>query len=62
MCLRCYKDFTTAQIDTIEILLTAPLYRMGHYGGNRLFSQMRSEDYPILSELYDYIEIEYREF
>ena len=26
------------------------------------FSQMRSEDYPILSELYDYIEIEYLNF
>ena len=26
------------------------------------FSQMKSEDYPILSELYDYIEIEYLNF
>ena len=59
--LRCYKDFTTAQIDTIEILLMR-LYTEWGITEETDFSQMRSEDYPILSELYDYIEIEYLNF
>ena len=59
--LRCYKDFTTAQIDTIEILLMR-LYTEWGITEKTDFSQMKSEDYPILSELYDYIEIEYLNF
>ena len=59
--LRCYKDFTTAQIDTIEILLMR-LYTEWGITEETDFSQMKSEDYPILSELYDYIEIEYLNF
>ena len=59
--LRCYKDFTTAQIDTIEILLMR-LYTEWGITEETDFSLMKSEDYPILSELYDYIEIEYLNF
>ena len=59
--LRCYKDFTTAQIDTIEILLMR-LYTEWGITEETDFSQMKSADYPILSELYDYIEIEYLNF
>lgn len=59
--LRCYKDFTTAQIDTIEILLMR-LYTEWGITEETDFSQMKSEDYPILSEFYDYIEIEYLNF
>ena len=55
---RTYKDFTTAQIDTIEIMLTK-LYTEWGITEDTDFSQMRPEDYPILSELYDFIEIEY---
>ena len=58
---RTYKDFTTAQIDTIEIMLTK-LYTEWGITEDTDFSQMRPEDYPILSELYDFIEIEYETF
>ena len=58
---RTYKDFTTAQIDTIEIMLTR-LYAEWGITEQTDFSQMRPEDYPILSELYDFIEIEYETF
>lgn len=58
---RTYKDFTTAQIDTIEIMLTK-LYTEWGIAEETDFSQMRPEDYPILSELYDFIEIEYENF
>ena len=58
---RTYKDFTTAQIDTIEIMLTR-LYTEWGITEDTDFSQMRPEDYPILSELYDFIEIEYENF
>ena len=58
---RTYKDFTTAQIDTIEIMLTK-LYAEWGITEETDFSQMRPEDYPILSELYDFIEIEYENF
>ena len=58
---RTYKDFTTAQIDTIEIMLTK-LYTEWGISEETDFSQMRPEDYPILSELYDFIEIEYENF
>ena len=58
---RTYKDFTTAQIDTIEIMLTK-LYTEWGITEDMDFSQMRPENYPILSELYDFIEIEYENF
>ena len=58
---RTYKDFTTAQIDTIEIMLTK-LYTEWGITEETDFSQMRPEDYPTLSELYDFIEIEYENF
>ena len=58
---RAYKDFTDTQIDTIEILLMR-LYTEWGTTEETDFSQMKSEDYPILSELYDYIEIEYLNF
>lgn len=58
---RTYKDFRTAQIDTIEIMLTK-LYTEWGITEETDFSQMRPEDYPILSELYDFIEIEYENF
>ena len=58
---RTYKDFTTAQIDTIEIMLTK-LYTEWGITEETDFSQMRPGDYPILSELYNFIEIEYENF
>lgn len=58
---RSYKDFTTAQIDTIEIMLTK-LYAEWGITEDTDFSRMQPEDYPILSELYDFIEIEYETF
>lgn len=58
---RSYKDFTSAQIDTIEIMLTK-LYAEWGITEETDFSQMRPEDYPTLSELYDFIEIAYETF
>ncbi len=43
---RTYKDFMTAQIDTIEIMLTK-LYTEWGISEDTDFSQMRPEDYPI---------------
>lgn len=46
-----YKDFNTAQLDTIEILLEE-LYKRFHISDNTDFSKLNAEDYPILSDLY----------
>lgn len=58
---RCYKDFTTAQIDTIEIMVSK-LYAEWGITEKTDFAKMRPEDYPILSELYDFIEYEYENY
>lgn len=58
---RTYKDFTTAQIDTIEILLTK-LYTEWGITEETDFSKMQPTDYPVLSELYDFMEIEYETY
>lgn len=58
---RCYKDFTDAQIDTIEILLEK-LYES--YGINDYtdYSQLTPEDYPTLSLFYRLCEMEYQDY
>ena len=48
---RTYKDFTTAQIDTIEIMLTK-LYTEWGISEETDFRRLTPEDYPILSDLY----------
>ena len=58
---RAYKDFTEPQIDTIEILLSK-LYSKFHISDYTNFSQLKPENYPVLSDLYDLIEEEYKNY
>ncbi len=58
---RAYKDFDDRHIDTIEIM-TGKLYEKWGISDSSNFSQMKPEDYPILSDLYNLIEQEYKGF
>ena len=49
---RSYKDFTDAEVDTIEIMLTQ-LYRNFGLTEQTDYGKLRPEDYPILSDLYE---------
>ena len=54
---RSYKDFTDAQIDTIEILLMKLYARFG-IDDTTDYSQKKPEDFPILSDFYKLCEEE----
>ena len=58
---RSYKDFTDAEIDTIEIMLMK-LY--GRFGINDTtdLDELKAEDYPVMSDLYDLTEKEFMAF
>lgn len=56
-----YKDFTDSQIDTIEIML-GKLYDKWGITDQTDFTKCKPTDYPILSDLYDLIEEEYKGF
>lgn len=58
---RSYKDFTDAQIDTIEIMLEQ-LYQKFNISDDTDFTQMKPTDYPILSDLYELCEYEFRHY
>lgn len=58
---RAYKDFTDAEIDTIEIMLMKLYARFG-IDDFTDFDSLSSEDYPIMNDLYDLIEQEYMIF
>lgn len=58
---RAYKDFTDAQIDTIEILLMK-LYESWGITDGTDFSRMKAADYPILSDFYALCEGAYQSF
>ncbi len=58
---RTYKDFTDREIDTIEIML-GKLYDKWGISDHSNFDHLKPEDYPILSDLYELIELEYKEF
>lgn len=58
---RTYKDFSDAHIDALEIL-AAQLYRSHGITDYTDFSALGPEDYPIMSELYDLLEAEYRQY
>ena len=58
---RAYKDFTDAQIDTIEILLMK-LYEGWGITDRTDFSTMKAADYPILSDFYALCEGAYQSF
>jgi hypothetical protein len=58
---RTYKDFNDSQIDTIEIM-AGRLYARWNITDNTDFTKLKPEDYPTLSDFYDLIEEEYRNF
>ncbi len=54
---RAYKDFTDAQIDTIEILLGI-LYEQFGITDKTDYSTLKSTDYPIMSDFYNLLDDE----
>jgi len=58
---RCYKDFDDRQIDTIEIML-GKLYDKWGITDRSNFDRLKPADYPILSDLYELVEAEYKAF
>ena len=58
---RAYKDFTDAQIDTIEILLEK-LYANFRITDQTDFSRLAPEDYPIMEDFYALAEQEFQGF
>ncbi|WP_294852388.1 VirB4 family type IV secretion system protein [uncultured Oscillibacter sp.] len=58
---RAYKNFSDSHIDTIEIMI-GKLYEKWGISDRTDFRLMRPEQYPILSDLYDLIDEEYRNF
>lgn len=58
---RCYKDFDDRHIDTIEIML-GKLYERFGISDHTDFGKLSASDYPILSDLYGFIEDEYKSY
>lgn len=56
---RCYKDFSDRHIDAIEIML-GKLYERFGISDRTDFKILKATDYPILSDLYDLIEDEFK--
>lgn len=56
-----YKGFTDSQIDTIEIMLEK-LYRKWNISDSTDFSRLKATDYPKMSDLYEFIEEQYKDF
>ncbi len=55
---RTYKDFTDAQLDTIEILLMK-LYKRFEITDETNYSAKKPSDFPVMSDFYDLCEEEY---
>lgn len=55
---RSYKDFTDAQIDTIEIMLSK-LYEKFNITDTTDYSNMKPTDFPVMKDLYDLCENEF---
>lgn len=58
---RAYKDFTDAEIDTLEIMLLKLYARFG-FTDTTDFAQTNAQDYPTVSDLYDLLEEEFMAF
>lgn len=56
---RSYKDFSDSHIDAIEIMLSR-LYAKCGIDDSTDFDKLKPTDYPILSNLYDLIDAEYK--
>lgn len=58
---KSYKCFADTHIDTLEIMLIK-LYHRFHITDETIYSTLNPKNYPILSDLYDLIEMEYMSF
>lgn len=58
---RAYKDFSDSQIDAIEVLVSQ-LYKEFSITDNTDYSKLCSADYPVMSDLYNLIEKEYKQY
>ena len=58
---RAYKDFSDAEIDTIELMLMK-LYARFDIDDSTDLRHLRAADYPIMQDLYDLIDKEYNLF
>ena len=58
---RAYKDFSDHHIDVIEIMV-GKLYAKWGISDRTNLSNLQPEDYPILSDLYELIEQEYKSY
>ena len=58
---RVYKEFDSAQIDALEILLTR-LYAKFGINDNTDFEKFKAEDYPTMADLYAIVESEYQRY
>ena len=58
---KTYKAFTEEQIDTLEIMLVK-VYQRFNINEKTDLSVLEHADYPILSDLYDYIDEEYKHY
>ena len=56
---RSYKDFSDSHIDAIEIMVSR-LYAKFGLDDSIDFDRLKPTDYPVLSDLYDLIEAEYK--
>lgn len=58
---KTYKDFSDEQLDTLEIMLIK-LYSHFEITEKTDLTKLRHDEYPMLSDLYDYIDEEYKHF
>ena len=58
---RAYKDFSDPHIDTIELMLER-MYAGRGISDDTDFSSLKSEDYPVLSDLYEVMENAYQNY
>lgn len=58
---KSYKDYTESEIDVLEIMLKK-LYDQFKINDNTDFSKLKSYNYPILSDLYDLLDHEFKTY
>lgn len=58
---KTYKDFSDEQLDTLEIMLIK-LYTFFDITEKTNLTRLKHKDYPMLSDLYEYIDEEYKHF
>ena len=56
-----YKDFSDREKDVLEIMLQR-MYESFGITDDANFHELGAKDYPVMSELYDFIEVEYKSY